>query len=147
MHSYWRKLPNGTLAPEDSATVEWVRKIKTGDVVGGEFKRPRNIALHRKWFALINYGFEIWEPPEDAPEKNLDRFRKEITMLAGYAQEVPSIKGGTRWEAQSISFANMDEDTFCKLYDATIAALCKWVLRNYTKDDVHRVMEEIGRFG
>lgn len=146
MKTYWRKLLNGTLAPEDAATIEWLSKIKAGDVVGGEFKRARNYKFHCKWFSLVQFAYDCWEPPEDAPEKNFERFRKEVTMLAGYYVEVPSIRGGTRYEAQSISFASMDEETFTKLYDATVSALLKWVLKNYTRADVDRVMSELARW-
>jgi len=146
MLTTWRKLPQGALMPDDQGTVEWLARIKTGDGLFGEFKRPRNYNLHKKWFALVQYGFECWEPPQDAPEKNFERFRKEITMLAGYAVEVPSIKGGSRWEAQSISFAKMDQETFDHLYDKTISALLKFVMKNYTRADIDRVMAEIARF-
>jgi hypothetical protein len=67
-------------------------------------------------------------------------------MLAGYAHEVPSLRGGTRWEADSISFANMDEDTFGVLYEKTLAVLMKWVLKNYTRQDVDRVLSNIAEY-
>ena len=146
MIGVFKKLLNGTLAPDDQQAVEWLAKIKVGDCVTGEFKRPRNIAFHRKWFSLVQFAYDSWEPAQDAPEKNFERFRKEVTMLAGYYVEVPSIRGGTRYEAQSISFASMDEETFTKLYDATVNALLKWVLKNYTRNDVDRVMSELARW-
>lgn len=145
MKTYWRKLPNGTLAPEDDSTIEWLSKIKAGDVLGGEFKLARNYKFHCKWFTLVQFAFDNWEPAE-GPEKNFERFRKEVTMLAGYYIEVPSIRGGVRYEAQSISFSKMDEETFTSLYDATVNALLKWVLKTYAKGDVDRVMSELARW-
>lgn len=143
---YFKKMVNGTLAPEDASTIEWLAKIKSGDVVGGEFKRKRNYRFHKKWFALIQYAFEHWEPAADLPEKNFKRFRQEVTMLAGYYHEVPSIRGGIRYEADSISFSSMGEETFTKLYDATVTALIKWVLKGYKQDDVERVVQGILEF-
>jgi hypothetical protein len=70
-----------------------------------------------------------------------------MTMLAGYYQEVPSVKGGTRIQARSISFASMDEDTFADLYDKTISAILKWVLKTYKRSDIDRVMSEVAKFG
>ncbi len=64
-------------------------------------------------------------------------------MLAGYYDTFPCIKGGVRYEAKSIAFANMDEDTFADLYDNTVRALLKWVLKNHTREDVNRVMQNI----
>ena len=146
MQTYWRKLPNGTLSPDDAATIEWLQKIKTGTAVGADMKRIRNYKFLRKWFDLVHYAFDIWEPAEGMPEKNFERFRKEVTMLSGYAHEVPSIKGGTRWEADSISFSQMDEETFDALYEATIRALLKFVLRNYTRADVDRVLQGVAEY-
>ena len=37
-------------------------KFKLGDVLVAEFKRVRNPAFHRRFFALLNLGFEYWEP-------------------------------------------------------------------------------------
>jgi hypothetical protein len=147
MITTWRKLPNGSLAPDDQGTVEWIAKLRTGDGVMGEFKRPRNYAFLKKWFALVQYAFEMWQPPEDAPEKDFERFRQEITMLAGHYEEVPSIKGGTRLQAKSISFAAMDEDSFGELYEKTVTAILKWVLRSYKRADIDRVMSEVAKFG
>ena len=147
MLTTWKKLPNGTLMPDDKGTVEWLAKIKTGDGVFGDFKRPRNYQLHKKWFVLVNYAFEMWEPGEGMPEKNFERFRQDMTILAGYFDHVPRIDGTIDIVAQSISFAKMTQDTFDALYFATVDAVLKWVLRTYTREDLDHVMKEIARFG
>ncbi|EMF5054510.1 DUF1367 family protein [Serratia marcescens] len=49
-----------TVTPD---TVDFVtNKLKLGAVVTGEFKRARNPGLHRKFFSLLNLGFEYWTP-------------------------------------------------------------------------------------
>jgi len=143
MKTHWRKQPNGTLAPEDAGTLEWLKKIKIGDVVGAEFRRTRNYRFHCKFFSLLQYAFDVWEPGEGLPEKNFKRFRKDMTIAAGYYTLVPNIRGELRAEADSISFGSMDADTFEELYEAVVKALLKWVLKNYTREDVDRVMQNI----
>ena len=49
--------------PATPDTVDFVtNKLKLGAVVTGEFKRARNPGLHRKFFSLLNLGFEYWTP-------------------------------------------------------------------------------------
>ncbi len=45
-------------------------KFKLGDVLVAEFKRVRNPAFHRRFFALLNLGFEYWEPTGGAISSN-----------------------------------------------------------------------------
>ena len=139
------KRVDGSFMPVTQHDKDAVRRIKIGDAITVKFSRPRNYNFHKKYFALISFAFDVWEP-EEGPEKNFERFRKEITMLSGYYHTVPSVKGGVRYEADSISFASMDEDTFTQVYEKTISALLKWVLRNYTREDIDRVMNEIALY-
>lgn len=52
-------------------------KFKLGDVLVAEFKRVRNPAFHRRFFALLNLGFEYWEPTGGAISSNE---RKLVTV-------------------------------------------------------------------
>ena len=68
-------------------------------------------------------------------------------MAAGYRREVVSVfTGDVRWESVSISFDNMDQDTFDDLYDKVCTVLTTYVLKNYTRNDIDNVMGEIARF-
>jgi len=140
------KLPNNILMAATPEDAKKLARFKTGDCMTLKYAKKRNSGFFRKWHSLVQYSFDIWEPEDGSPEKNYDRFRKEITMLAGYYHAVPCVKGGTRIEPDSISFASMDEDTFSDLYDATVRALIKWVLKNYTREDIDNVMRNIGEY-
>ena len=141
-----KKLPNGTLAPDDEETVEALSKLKVGEVIAGKYTRPRNVHFHRKLFALLHYAFDMWEPDPALPEKNFERFRKDVTCLAGYYYEVVNLRGEVRAEPQSISFAAMDELEFGRLYEAVLQVLLKWVLKTHTREDVDRVMTHLLEF-
>ena len=122
--------------------------IKPGEVVSAEIKRPRNYQFHKKYFALLDYAFEVWEPElleykGQVVGKSKKQFRKDITILAGFYTLSENIKGEVRAEAKSISFANMGDDEFAALYSKTIDAILKHVLTNYTREDVDRVIENI----
>jgi len=51
------------LIPATPETRELLQsKIKLGAVLIAEFKQVRNAAFHRRFFALLNLGFEYREP-------------------------------------------------------------------------------------
>ena len=129
---------------------EAMERIKNGDQVRVEMKKERNPIRHRKFFVMLNHGFEAWEPPEPdaggvAPIKNFDRFRKDCIILAGYYDPVTDINGDTRLEAKSMSFASMDETEFDQLYSAVANVILQRVLTTYTRADLDEVVEEILR--
>jgi hypothetical protein len=121
-------------------------------------KRIRNYEFHKKFFALVNYAYEFWEPaplpdsPEHrwrkkvTPEKNMDRFRKDLTILAGWYDAHYRVNGEVRIEAKSISFAAMDEDEFEKLYSATIDVILKHVCTQMTEERLRDIVDDILRF-
>ncbi|MBW2600152.1 MAG: DUF1367 family protein [Deltaproteobacteria bacterium] len=118
------------LFPADEDSKELYDKIKTGNTVTAEIRTVRNPAFMRKYFSLLKLGFDAWEPGEvdsvhGKPEKNFDRFRKDITILCGHYHLVVRLNGDVRVEADSIAFGNMTEETFEKLYNQTINVLLK----------------------
>jgi len=120
------------LFPSDAETQAWYDKIKSGEVVRGEFKKVRNYPFLKKYFALLNVGFDNWEPgpvtsKHGWPEKNFERFRSDIIILCGYYDTVIRLDGSVRIEAQSVSFAKMTEEQFSELYNKTINVLLKHV--------------------
>ncbi len=122
--------------------------IKNGEIVSAEIKRPRNYRFLKKYFALINYAYSIWTPEEREykgipAEKNIDRFREDITIMAGHYEMVITVKNEIRYIAKSISFGSMDENKFEQLYSKTIDVLLKHVFSNYTREDIDMVVENI----
>ena len=135
MKTYLSKTQLG-LIPADPPTIEWFNKLKLGQVVMGEFKKVRNYAFLKKYFALLGVAYENWEPGTvnskyGTVEKNFDRFRADLIILAGFYDVTVRLDGSTRIEPKSISFANMTHEEFEKLYSKTIDVLLKHV---YGKD-------------
>lgn len=139
--------------PADEPTREVYGKMKLGEVLHGDFKKMRNARFHRKLFALLNLAYEYWQPGEidsqhGTPEKNFDRFRRDLIILAGFYDVVIRLDGTTRIEAKSISFANMDDAEFEKLYNAILNVILKKIdtLKDMTADEVNRLVDEVLRF-
>ncbi|MCP4934403.1 MAG: DUF1367 family protein [bacterium] len=134
---------NGALYPSSEKDRELLSKIRTGEAVKLTYKRVRNYEFLKKWWALITFAFDCWEPPENhVGEKNLERFRKDIIILAGFYDQTIRLDGATRVEAKSISFGSMSEDDFDELYSKTIDVILKYVLKNYTGDELRSVVDQ-----
>ncbi|MBE9515944.1 MAG: DUF1367 family protein [Proteobacteria bacterium] len=144
--AYLMKTPGGYVVDRGD-----VPNVKIGEVIKGNFTKPRNYKFLQKYFALLDIAFDAWEPEEkeyngEVAEKNRDRFRHDIAILTGFYNATYNINGELRLEAKSISFASMNEEDFEKLYNATVDLLLKRILTNYTKDDVNTVVDSISGF-
>ena len=147
MEIYCRKL-NGVLVPDSPTDIEKLSKFKTGTPVRLTLTRPRNYDFFKKWWALIGFAYEVWEPePHNlVGEKNIDRFRQDITILAGYYEQHIRIDGSTRVVAKSLSFASMSEEEFEDLYQKTIDVILQHVLVNYSPEELTSVMDQVLEF-
>jgi len=145
------KAPNGSLVPVDQAGIDELAKLKIGQGVRVTLTRMRNYKFHRKFFALLNIAFDAWEPTAQEYKgqpvaKNFDRFREDVTILAGHFTASINLRGETRLSAKSIGFSSMDQDEFEKLYSAVIDVVLQRILKNYTREDLDNVVEQVLRF-
>ena len=149
------KSPSGALVPASEEAGEMLRKIKAGSPVFVEVKRIRNYKFLKKAFALFKLAFDVWEPVtpleyQGLPvAKDFDRFRKDMTILAGFYKAVYNARGEVRLEAESLSFAAMDEERFETVFRAVLTVVWNRVLKaaGYaTEDEVERVINELMRF-
>lgn len=145
------KAPGGYLVPADQQSADELAKLKVGQGVKVTMKRIRNVQHHRKFFALLNLAFDAWEPAVvefngEPIKKNFDRFRNDITVLAGYYEATVNMRGEVRMVAKSISFGSMDQSEFDKLFSAVIDVILQRILTNYTRDDLDEVIDRVLRF-
>lgn len=131
--------------------LEKVIGLPTGTGVRAKISKMRNYQFHKKFFALLQIGYEAFDPPKIFHkgveiQKSQERFRKDCIIMAGYYDTVVNLKGEVRAEAKSISFGNMSQDEFEKLYNAVCNVLLQRVLTNYTKSDLDEVVEKIINF-
>lgn len=122
----------------DSAAFE---RIKRDRVYRVTLREQRNPKFHRKMFALFNVAFDLWSehctPVQYQGEPvapNFDRFRKDLTILAGFYEPVFTIDGELRLEPKSLRFDSMDDFEFSQLYEVMIDTVIRkvpgWVGRN-----------------
>ncbi|WP_241624515.1 DUF1367 family protein [Rosenbergiella epipactidis] len=132
------KHPGGVFSPASDIDLERLQRFKTGETYTAEIKLTRNPQFHRKVMAFFGFCFESWCANRSGLEhmdehSQFDRFRKDLTILAGFYVQTVRLNGDVRVEAESLAFANMKQDRFESVYSALINAAIKHVFAN-TKD-------------
>jgi hypothetical protein len=111
------------LKPAYDSDYEIYSKIPLNEVFEIEYRKPRNLLFHRKYFALMKLAFE-----NQTDYRNLNELRRDISIVAGYYDEVVNkVTGEVYKMPKSISFAQMDEIEFSELYERTKDVICKWL--------------------
>lgn len=147
-----QKTPTGWV-PADEPSRAVHSKQKLGAVISADFKQARNYQFHKKLFALLNLAFDYWDISEleykgEKVTKNFDRFRKDVTIIAGFYEPTYNIRNEVRLEAKSISFASMSQDDFDALYNAVLNVLLERVLKakGFTRETVDELVDQLMSF-
>lgn len=133
------KLPGGIFHPAHEMEVERVKKFKNGEVYTAEIKLTRNPIFHKKMFVFFKFCFQHWCANKAGLEhmdehSQFDRFRKDLTILAGFYEQTVRLNGEIRTEAKSLAYANMEADEFERCYNAMINAAIKHIFAG-TRDE------------
>jgi hypothetical protein len=146
------KMPHGALVPMDEPARERTEKWRSGAVIRGDFKEMRNGAFFRKWWSLVQFAFDIWEGTREEKlykgepvQANFDRFRKDVTIMAGHYDPVYAASGEVRLEAKSLRWDKMNEQEFEELYSKTIDVILQKVLKNplITEDTLRNYVDRV----
>lgn len=135
------------MVPASDMEAEKLTKFKTGELYEVDIKYSRNPKFHRKVFAFFNFCFEHWDGQtvhqHVSTQVQLDRFRQDLTILAGFYNTTIRLNGDTRIEAQSLSFAGMSQEQFEEVYKALIQAAMKHI---FGLDDDNTIYNRLVRF-
>lgn len=142
-----RKLYN-SIVPVDAANAELFEELQANGEYKAVFTRPRNLAFHRKAFALLSVVYNAWDMPERKHKgqpvaKNVEGLREDMTILAGYYTVEYKYDGSLRLKAKSWSFAKMSEEEFSAMYSKLIDAALAKILNNYRREDIEQQVNNI----
>jgi Protein of unknown function (DUF1367) len=101
---------------------EIAKKIPVNEPIVYEWTKVRNYKFHKKFFALMKLVYENQEV-----YNNMECMRKDLTINAGFYSSRFDFKGIEVIEADSISFASMDENQFQEFYSKVIDVVVKWL--------------------
>jgi hypothetical protein len=130
------KTLSGALIPLDPEN-EQFKRFKSGSIIRCEVKEMRNGKFFRKWWALVKIAFDLWtetgaeiEYKGDKVLPNFDRFRKDVTVLAGYFEATYNVKNEVRLEPKSLQWSKMTEMEFSELYKKTVTVIIEKIIPN-----------------
>lgn len=109
----------------DERVERWLSKLSCSQELPSTITQPRNVKFHNKLFGMLAIGFDIWPGPDEVefrgkliqPDKDFEKFREWITVMAGFYHFVGYPDGSYKAVADSISFASMDEEKFEAVYN------------------------------
>ncbi len=133
---YMMKGADGAFHMTDELSIEHGQSLALGEVYKFVCTKPRNYAFHKKYFALLTLAFKNQEKYD-----TFEHFRDSVTMQAGHYKTIIAVgTGETLFIPKSISFANMDEIQFAKLYSNTLNVILKYFMQNTTQEELERVL-------
>lgn len=113
------------------------KKLKLDEVYRVDIVKARNVEFHRKYFSLINTGWEyLNENQQQFYHNSKEGFRSSVQIAAGYYKQVYSI-GRNEWieETISISFDKMDEFKFRELYERVRDVIFSLIEENVSEQE------------
>lgn len=145
----------GWLVPASQETQVRMNKIKAGTVVHATIKQVRSYKFLQKLFVMLKLVFDMWS--ETCPKQeykgrqvmpNFDRFRSDLTILAGFYEPIYRIDGTLILKAKSIAFANMSAEEFEEFYSTIIDTVLQKVLGHLkmTREDLDNSVDQILAF-
>lgn len=144
---------DGTFHIDDEADATALRKlVRFGQPVELEIRVGEDNQLRRRWFKLLKFAYDYYEPaalPNGiVPLPNFKRFRKELTIMAGYYTQKYTPEGSVFVDAQSTAVGEMSAEDFADLYRKTNQLLIDRVLaaKGFTQETVDRAVDQLLRF-
>ncbi|ECC9412995.1 DUF1367 family protein [Salmonella enterica subsp. enterica serovar 4,5,12:b:-] len=79
---------SGLLLPATPESDDFLHSVKIGEWIHADFRRVRNYAFHKRFFKLLQLGFEYWTPVGGtlSPDERqlIDRFVGYLTEMSGH---------------------------------------------------------------
>lgn len=149
------KDPSGVLRPATDEARQQLEKFKDGEMYMAKVTFKRKGKFHQKWIVLLEYAFGLF--CETHPEvvingikikPDFDRFRHDVTIMAGFCRGVINARGEARLIPESISFDSMTEERFDKLYSVSLDVIIEKVLhdKKMTAAQVDEAVKHILKF-
>ena len=107
---------NKSFIPSTDEDREIFNKLSPDEVYYLEIKKVRNPQFHRKFFALINLGFNNLPEQYESICPNIEVFRSQMLVMAGHFEVLYDFDGKEMIKAKSINFATVDDIEFSRIY-------------------------------
>lgn len=147
MKVHLRVIAGGALLPDDEEAQAYIETKAVGKVLRADVVEPNNYEFHKKLMKLFRISFDMFEQ-NLAPLRykgqevltNFDRFREDLTIMAGHYTATYAIDGTVRLRAKSLSFGNCSQEEREKVYSDVIDAALKHVFKQSVSEAQLRKM-------
>lgn len=144
---------DGQLTIDDDDTSATLRReLRFGQPVEVEIRIGDDAKLRRRWFKMLKFAFQYWEPPPLSngivPRPNFKQFRRTVTIMSGFYQERYHPDGSVTVDALSTAVGEMSAEDFAALYRESNQILIDRVLaaKGFTQETVDRAVDQLLRF-
>jgi hypothetical protein len=117
-----------------------IKKLRQGEFYEITIKQNRNYKLHKKYFALIKLAFDHLTPEQLERIKNIEFFRKEVQILAGWGECYYNLAGELITVSKSIDYSILKELEFEELYKKVMNVILTRVLKYTSIEEVESML-------
>ncbi|EFS7178394.1 DUF1367 family protein [Escherichia coli] len=112
---------SGLLLPAMPESCDFLHQIKIDEWMHADFKRVRNYSFHKRFFKLLQVGFDYWTPNGGAITPH------ERELVSGFVnylcesvgrERTPALSGAAEQYLNTISMRRTRDTTLLKSYDA-----------------------------
>jgi len=111
-----------SLIPRDYEARSILGRMKDGDRVFVEVRKPRNMAQHRAYFAMLN---NVVQASGEWPSREALEF--DIALALRRGTMIQAKDGSRHFRPDSRAVASMSKDDFERLHNDTVALLTDWL--------------------
>jgi hypothetical protein len=122
--------------PVNDIAREAMGKVKIGADVRLEIKRPRSLAWHKRYFALVNL---IADNSSYTP----DDVHMLLKMRAGCRRLIKERSGREIWVPDSVAFDKMDRDEWQVYWSRVVDYVSTELLPGVTAEELEREIRDI----
>ena len=119
---------DGKLTPATDEAETWARKIKPGDIIEVDVKRPRSQSFHKLLFAMLKIV------SDNLDNCSVDNLLDIIKIGIGHTKIIKMPDGRLYAIPKSISFSAMDQDTFSAFFTKAVDYIISDVLPGIDRD-------------
>ena len=130
------------LMAADDESRDRIAKMPRGQALRADVKRARNLALHRKFFALVGFVAER-HPIYDTKDKAL----VAVKVAAGHCDFLPNPQTGELVAIpKSIAFDAMEQGEFEEFYEHAVQGVLDHIIPEADREEVDLWVEHVSRF-
>lgn len=120
----------------------FIDALAMGEMFQLDFSVPRNLAHHKKFFALVGLLAEMSDVYD-----NKDKALAAIKIAAGHCEFIPNpLSIELIALPKSISFAEMDQLAFDAFYENAVNGVLKFLLPTMNRVDFDAALEQVVQF-